>query len=143
MQEKDISAVGRARPTLRALLVVGDQRGSMGSSPGCYQRPCAQNLERPKLKMSEFKEIFIAQEGTNRGDWRLNGASNPSCLLRIRLRIFKGLREQVYKSAGEQLEDLGIWPSMVRGVNTRSSWTMKNWLLKGLWYSSSNYVLVL
>lgn len=42
VQEKNISAVGRARSTLRVLLVVGDQRGSMGSSSGCYQKPCAQ-----------------------------------------------------------------------------------------------------
>lgn len=55
VQEKNISAVGRARSTLRVLLVVGDQRGSMGSSSGCYRKPCAQNLERPKLKTSEFR----------------------------------------------------------------------------------------
>lgn len=48
------------------------------------------------------------------------------------------------KSGGKvQLQDLGTWPFMVKGINTGSSWTTDPLLLKGFQGSSSGLVLEL
>lgn len=64
-----------------------------------------------------------------------------------RLRVFKGLGEHIFGSAGgssfiwRTLEFGYLW---LRGINNSPGvfWTMVPWLPKGFWCSSSSYVLV-
>lgn len=60
--------------------------------------PMIQKAEIQNIRVWS-KEMFIDQEGTNQEDGSLNGASNSSCSL-DRDKVFKGLWDQVCKSAG-------------------------------------------